>query len=204
MTYIFDQQSALVLIDVQKTFHHPDWGKRNNPDAEQRIQALLAAWREKGLPVFHVRHASAHPQGLFREGESSFDFKPEAEPLPGEPIYKKSVNSAFIGTHLESDLRAKGIQSIILAGLTTNHCVSTTARMSGNLGFDTYVVEDATATFDRRGLNGEMRPASEVHASALSDLSGEFATIVSTADVIDAVKRAASHPTATAVQARLA
>ena len=61
--------------------------------------------------------------------------------------------------------------------------------MSGNLGFTTYVVEDATATFDRLGLRGETRPAADVHAAALSDLSGEFATVLATDEVLTALER---------------
>jgi nicotinamidase-related amidase len=90
------------------------------------------------------------------------------------------VNSAFIGTNLEADLRTLGIETLVLVGLTTNHCVSTTARMAGNLGFETMVVADATATFDRANLDGTMRRAEDVHQAALSDLRDEFAQIVTT------------------------
>jgi nicotinamidase-related amidase len=100
------------------------------------------------------------------------------------PIYIKDVNSAFIGTRLESDLRADDVHTIVMVGLTTNHCVSTSARMASNLGFITFVVEDATATFDRAALDGTTRAAADVHSAALSDLSGEFATIVATDAVI--------------------
>ena len=187
----FNSHTGLVVIDVQKAFNRQNWGKRNNPGAETQIAVLLAGWRDKGLPVFHVRHASAHAAGLFREGKESFEFKPEAKPIDGEPVYKKSVNSSFIGTWLEKDLRARGVDTLVIVGLTTNHCVSTTARMSGNFGFKTFVVEDATATFDRMGMKGEMRPAQEVHAAALSDLSEEFATIVSTNEVLAALAQVA-------------
>ena len=104
--------------------------------------------------------------------------------MPGELIHLKEVNSAFIGTKLEEDLRGEGVNTLVIVGLTTNHCVSTTTRMAGNLGFITYVIEDATATFDRLGLDGEMRPAADVHAAALSDLSDEFATILKTEEVL--------------------
>ena len=111
---------------------------------------------------------------------------PEASPAPGEKIYLKDVNSAFIGTTLEHDLRSDNIDTIVVVGLTTNHCVSTTVRMAGNLGFATYVVADATAAFDRLGLDGEIRPAAAVHAAALSDLSDEFATIIRTDELLAA------------------
>ena len=71
-----------------------------------------------------------------------------------------------------------------MVGLTKNHCVSTKVRMAGNLGFTVYLVEDATATFDRAGLDGNVRTAAQVHAAALRDLSEEFATIVSAEAVL--------------------
>ena len=119
--------------------------------------------------------------------------KPEAEPRHGETIHRKTVNAAFIGTALEADLREIGIGALVIVGLTTNHCVSTTARMAGNLGFDTYVVSDATAAFDRAGLDGRVRPAAEVHASALSDLDGEFAAVIDTAAALGAVRTRAAE-----------
>lgn len=105
-------------------------------------------------------------------------------PVAGELVIGKSVNSAFIGTGLEDELRRRGTAALVIVGLTTNHCVSTTARMAGNLGFRTWVLSDATATFERRHLDGRMRQADEVHAAALSDLEGEFATIIGATDAL--------------------
>lgn len=180
--------STLIVIDVQKGFFDPCWGERNNPNAEREIEALIAEWRAAGWPIRHVLHSSRSPGGSFYEGTVGHEVKPEATPEPGEPIYRKKVNSSFIGTDLERDLRSDGVDTLVVAGLTTNHCVSTTVRMAGNLGFTTYVVEDATAAFERLGLDGIMRPASEVHASALSDLSEEFATVVTTDRIIGMVR----------------
>lgn len=179
--------AALIIIDVQQGFTDPSWGSRNNMGAEANVARLLAAWRRHGWPVRHVHHASRSPLGVFRKGTPGHEPKSEALPAAGESIHVKDVNSSFIGTTLERDLRAAGTNTLILVGLTTNHCVSTTARMAGNLGFTTYVVEDATAAFDRMGLDGKMRPAADVHAAALSDLSDEFATIVRTEEVLRAL-----------------
>jgi nicotinamidase-related amidase len=173
--------AALLVIDVQQAFDLPRWGARNNPEAEANIARLLTAWRATKRPVIHVHHESASPDGAFRRGDAGIRTKPEAMPVDGEALYWKTVNSAFIGTSLEADLRQSGIKTLVVVGLTTNHCVSTTARMAGNLGFDTFIVSDATATFDRKGLDGRTRSAAEVHASALSDLNEEFATVVDTA-----------------------
>ena len=171
---------TLIVIDVQQAFNEPGWGARNNPDAERNVAAALAAWRERGAPVIHVRHASTAPEGLFVPGTDSFEFKPEAAPLEGEPVITKNVNSAFIGTDLEERLRDAGVDAVALVGLVTDHCVSTTARMAGNLGFQTWVLADATATHDRQGSDGETIPADVMHRTALASLDGEFAEVLDT------------------------
>ena len=181
--------AVLLVIDVQKGFLDPSWGPRNNPEAEANVARLISAWRRDGRPIRHVHHASRSPDGSFRRGTPGHEPKAEAMPAPGEPVHLKEVNSGFIGTTLEHDLRMQGVDTLVAVGLTTNHCVSTTVRMAGNLGFDTYLVEDATATFDRAGLDGTIRPAADVHAAALSDLSGEFATIMRTDEILRAVDR---------------
>ena len=181
------KNATLLVIDVQRGFLDSSWGPRNNPGAEGNIARLIAAWRDGERPIRHIHHASRSPAGSFRMGTAGHEPKPEAMPLAGEPIHVKDVNSGFIGTTLERDLRTDGVDTLVIVGLTTNHCVSTTVRMAGNLGFTTYVVEDATATFDREGLDGAMRPADDVHAAALSDLADEFATIISTREMIVAL-----------------
>ena len=176
--------AALIVIDVQQGFRDASWGARNNPEAESNVAKLIAAWRRSGRPIHHVHHASLSASGSFYPGTPGHAAQSQAAPAAGEPVHVKSVNSGFIGTSLEHDLRGAGITTLVIAGLTTNHCVSTTVRMAGNLGFTTYVVDDATATFDRLGLRGETRLAADVHAAALSDLSGEFATVLGTDDVM--------------------
>jgi len=180
------REAALLLIDVQQGFDAPGWGERNNPDAERNIARLLEAWRNAGWPVLHVQHISVEPGSVLGPGQPGSELKPEAMPAPDEPLFQKNVNSAFIGTDLEAQLRERGIEALVLVGLTTNHCVSTTARMSGNLGFDTYVVDDATATFDRVGHDGRQYDAAEVHAISLASLHGEFATVLGTDEVLAA------------------
>ena len=141
--------TALLVVDLQRGFDEPRWGRRNNPFLEQRTSELLRAWRTTGRPVVHVRHMSTEPSSPLRPGQPGNEFKPETAPVAGEAVIEKRVNSAFIGTSLETDLRRTGVSRVVIVGLTTNHCVSTTARMAGNLGFATWVVSDATATFDR-------------------------------------------------------
>jgi nicotinamidase-related amidase len=176
--------AALIVIDVQQAFNDPSWGQRNNPHAEDKVAALLAAWRETGRPLFHIQHRSQRAGSLFHPDAPGFRVKPQAMPLPGEPVLYKNVNSSFIGTDLEQRLRAAGIDTLVICGITTDHCVSTTTRMAGNLGFDVSIVSDATATFERTGPDGRHYTAQQMHDTALASLHGEFATVVATADVI--------------------
>lgn len=171
-------KTALVVIDVQRGFDDPYWGERNNPYFEQNIARLIDAFRQHKWPVIHVRHMSTSPHSPLRPGQSGNAFKPEAMPEAGEKIIEKTVNSAFIGTELEAYLKEQGIGALVLCGLTTDHCVSTTTRMAGNLGFDTMLVSDATATFDRAGIDGHVFSADEIHQTALASLSGEFAWVM--------------------------
>jgi nicotinamidase-related amidase len=180
-------RAALVLIDWQLGMDDPRWGHRNNPDAEANAARLLAVWRDAGLPIYHVQHLSREPDSVFRPERPGSAIKDMLRPMPGEPVVQKDVNSAFIGTDLEVQLRSAGIQVVVLTGMQTDHCVSTTARMAGNLGFITYVVADATATFDRPGPEGASYPAEQVHEINLASLKGEFANIVDTADLVSAV-----------------
>lgn len=184
---------TLLLIDVQRAFDDSGWGPRNNPDAERQIAALLMAWRSAEAPIIHVRHLSSSPNGLFQRGTEAFEFKPEALPAAGEPLIEKSVNSAFIGTDLTQRLRALRAGPVVIAGLTTDHCCSTTARMAANLGFPTVVVADATATFDRPDPNGGVFPADLMHRTALASLSGEFAEIMLASSAAELTLRAGTE-----------
>src|SRR5581483_7030666 len=185
MSSLATDRTALIVIDVQKAFD--EWeavGKRrNNPDAVKRIAELLALFRARHAPIFHIRHASRNPVSRFRAHLPGFAVKDEAREQAGEPVIVKHVNSAFIGTDLEARLRQAKIENLVIVGVTTNHCVETTTRMAGNLGFKAKLVRDATWAFDRDGVDGEQFPAAQVHAMTLANLSGEFPEIVSADEV---------------------
>jgi nicotinamidase-related amidase len=179
--------AALIVIDLQRAIDHPSWGERNNPEAERNVAALLAAWRRTGRPVYHIRHDSQEPDSHYRPGQPLHAFKPEAQPAAGETVIAKNTNSAFIGTDLESRSRAAGQTLVVVAGVITNNSVEATVRMAGNLGFDTYLVEDATFTFGRRDWRGTWRTADEVHAMSLANLDGEYCSVVRTRDILGAL-----------------
>lgn len=178
--------SALLLIDIQRGFDDPRWGARNNPDAEAAAGTLLSHWRTAEAPVIHIRHLSTTP-GSPLAGPGA-EFKPEVAPLPGETIFEKQVNSAFIGTGLEAHLRGLGVSDLVICGLTTPHCVSTTCRMAANLGFTVTLAHDACAAFaanaDSSWSGAAPMTPEEIHASAVSHLHGEFVRARSVAEIL--------------------
>jgi nicotinamidase-related amidase len=179
---------ALIVIDVQLGMDNPRLGKRNNLDAEKRIADLIGAWRSGGKPVIHVQHDSVEPQSELRPERPGNAVKLEAKPIAGEPVFRKNVNSAFIGTSLESYLRERGIDTLVMVGLTTEHCVSTSARMAANLGFNVTIVADATAAFEKDGFDGTHFTAEQVHSVELANLNREFATVRESKDILAEVE----------------
>ncbi|MGB6008966.1 cysteine hydrolase family protein [Castellaniella sp.] len=171
--------AVLLLIDLQRAIDHPSWGTRKNPQAEARIAGLLAHWRSRNWPVWHVRHDSTEPGSHYRPGQPGHEFKPETAPVAGEPIIAKHRNSAFIGTDLEARLRAGGHGARVVAGVITNNSVEATVRMAGNLGFRTYLAADGCFTFAKADWGGVSRSADEVHAMLLANLDAEYCTVVS-------------------------
>jgi nicotinamidase-related amidase len=189
------ENAALVVVDVQKGFDEAGfWGPRNNPEADDNIASLIDVWQATGRPVVFVRHDSPKPQSPLRPGYEGNAFKEYVERRRGkgaggaELLITKTVNSAFYGTpDVDAWLRAEGISQFVVAGIQTNMCVETTARMGGNLGYGVVVAYDATYTFDLEGPFGWRRSADEVaQASAVSLHGGGFARVVTTKEVVDA------------------
>ena len=185
----FDSTTALLLIDVQKgvdVLEH--WGgpsgRRNNPDAEVAMAALLSAFRANGRKVAFTRHNSREENSPLKFSLPTGEQKDGFEPAAGEIVVDKDVNSGFVGTPLEVQLRRAGVQRLVIVGFFTNMCVETTTRMAGNLGFDTYLVHDACATTNRIGLDGIDHDAELVHDMTIANLHGEFCTAISSADAL--------------------
>ncbi|UYW01902.1 cysteine hydrolase [Flavobacterium agricola] len=174
-----NKNPALLLIDIQKGFLDESYwgGNRNNKNAEEISGSILQKWREYHLPIFHVQHRSTNPKSKLHPSNPGFAFQDTVLPLPNEPIITKHVNSAFIGTNLKQLLDEQQISTLVIVGLTTNHCVSTTTRMAGNYGYETYIISDATAAFNRVGIAGENYDSTLIHLTALANLNDEFATV---------------------------
>ncbi|RST76134.1 cysteine hydrolase [Siminovitchia acidinfaciens] len=179
------KKKALIIVDVQKAFDDKKWGERNNLDAEENISKILQLFRREGWSVIHIQHTSDDPNSVFHPTNEGFAIKGIVEPIDDELIITKKVNSSFIGTNLEEHLKTNEISTVVITGLTTPHCVSTTTRMSGNLGFNTYLISDATAAFGLKDQNGRYYDAETIHNISLATLHDEFATILTTEQLIN-------------------
>jgi len=178
------KDTALLVIDVQKAFEDSAWGQRNNLNAEDNISSLLSLWRKNNSPVIHIHHSSELPISRFHPSKIGHEAKEEAAPLADEPVFKKIVNSAFIGTELEQYLSNEKIEKLVVVGLTTDHCVSTSVRMAANLGFDVTLVSDGTATFNRQ-FNGIEYTAQQIHTIHLASLNEEFCRLTTTTEILN-------------------
>ena len=181
---------ALILVDVQKAFLEKDYPgiNRNNHDAEFICGNILSKWRELKLPIVHVRHSSTSPDSKLHKSKPGFEFNNYVKPLDNEVVLTKKVNSAFIGTKLENILYNMNINTLVFVGMTTNHCISSTVRMSGNLGFETYLISDSTACYDTMGIDGKMIDCNIIYESSLANLSKEFATIINSNKLFSLLK----------------
>ncbi|MPR04594.1 cysteine hydrolase [Pseudomonas sp. MAFF 212408] len=179
-----DTNAALVIIDMQQGMHHRKLGRRNNPNAESQIQALLSAWRHAKRPVIHVRHMSRSPDSVFWPGQPGCEFQTQLQPLKHEHVLEKNVPDAFTATGLERWLHARSIKQLVIVGVITNNSVEATARSGGNLGFDVIVAADACYTFDQTDLSGRVWPAEDVHALSLSNLAMDYARVIDTAHIL--------------------
>ena len=178
-------KTALILVDIQQGLDDPWYGVRNNPDAERNAARLLEHWRERNMPIVHIQHLSTNPESPLFPGKPGVPHKPEVAPQGDEPVMQKNVNSSFIGTDLEQWLHDREIERVVIAGLTTNHCVETTTRMAGNLGFEATLAHDACAAHDLTGPDGTHYPADQVHAMSLANIASEFAAVKSVDEILN-------------------
>ncbi len=173
-------KTALIVIDVQKAIDHPQWGKRNNPDAEKNMAVLLHHWRKSKQPIIHIKHSSVTETSPYRAGQLLHNFKDEVKPLNTEKIIEKSTNNAFVGTCLENYLKENSIDSVVIVGVLTQHSVDCTARMAASLGFKVTVVSDATAATGITDAKGKHWDPEDIHQITLAHLEADYSKIVET------------------------
>lgn len=181
-------KQALLVIDVQNEYFAPH-GKWALPDGEralERIQALLAAAREAGAPVFHIVHEALDPQSpVFRPGSEGARMHPAIAVRPGERVITKHVPGAFFQTPLEMYLRQAGVEGVIVCGFMTHMCCDTTTRQARERGFAATFAADATATRDL-ARDGVTVPHEVVHDTTLAVMT-HFASVRDTQAVLAAL-----------------
>ena len=180
----FDETTALLLVDVQKGVNEVKYyggpsGKRNNHSAEENMRCLLTEWRRLGKRVAFTRHNSREINSPLKLDLETGNQIEGLEINGSDIVVEKDVNSGFIGTSLELELRRSGINRLVVMGFYTNYCIETTVRMAGNLGFDTYLVHDACAAVNTLGHDGEYYEPDLVHSMSIASLHGEFCTAIS-------------------------
>ncbi|CAN5507074.1 cysteine hydrolase family protein [soil metagenome] len=189
------QRQALIVIDMQQGFNDATfWGKSSNPDCEENVELLMAAWKAHDLPIVVVRHDSRSPKSPLRSEQAGNNLMPFVSAVTADLLVTKQVNSAFYGDPgLHEWLQEQGVNRLVICGIQTNMCVETTARMAGNLGYEVTVPLDATRTFDLSttvpGL-GEMTLTADelMTATAVNLQAGGFARMVTTAEVTAALR----------------
>jgi len=184
--------TVLIPIDMQQAFDAPPWPRRWNERVDENGMDLLAAWRAAGAPIIHVRHDSVQPGSTLAPGQPGNAFRPGFGPLAGEPVVSKSVNAAFIGTDLDLRLRRLGATKLVLFGVSTDMCVSTTTRVAANMGWPVVLAEDACDCFDLPHPRGGVIRGEDVHAAHVATLGVEFCQVMTTAELVEAIGRRAA------------
>jgi nicotinamidase-related amidase len=170
---------ALIVVDVQRGFADPSWGRRNNPAFEANVAALVRRWREAGEPIVLVRHDGEEDGSPLAPGQPGNDFQ-DMIPPEADLLVVKRVHSAFHGApDLETWLRERGIGEVAICGIQTNMCCETTARVADDLGFDMTFVLDATHTFDLPGM-----AADDLARATAATLAADFGRVASTAELL--------------------
>ena len=175
--------AVLLPIDMQLAFDEPGWPRRWNSAVDANGLSLIGAWRAAGRPIIHVRHDSVQPGSTLASSAPGNAFRPGFGPHGHEPLLSKSVNSAFIGTDLDLRLKRLGAKHVVVFGISTDMCVSTTIRTGANMGWDMILVPDASDCFDLPDGRGGTIPAEEVQRAHVATLGFEFCRVLSTAEL---------------------
>ncbi|BDG10025.1 isochorismatase family protein [Anaeromyxobacter paludicola] len=187
--------TALLVIDVQQSFlHRPYWRDEEAAAFRDRLLALVAGCRARGVPVVHVLHEEPGSGGPFDPASGHVR---ELDWLDGEPDarFRKRVHSAMVGTGLPEWLRARGLGHLVVSGIRTEQCCETTTRNASDLGFEVTYVTEATLTFPMTHSSGRTYSAAELRERTELVLDGRFARIATVAEALaglDAEERPAA------------
>lgn len=142
--------AALLVVDVQQALlDKGPWGKEQLVGS---IAGLLGAFRAAGRPVVFVRHDDGPGTGL-AFGAPGWQVAREVAPLPGERVFDKRFNSAFMGTGLGGYLEKLGADTLVIAGMQTEYCIDATIKSAFERGYRVLVPAEGVATFGNGGLD---------------------------------------------------
>jgi nicotinamidase-related amidase len=185
---MIDLQNAVLLpIDMQQGFDQATWPNRWNGHVDENGLKVLEGWRKAKLPIIHVQHNSVMKGSTLNPDNIGNNFRQGFEPLSGEGHIIKSVNSAFIGTELDLQLRRLGVKSVVTFGISTDMCVSTTIRTGANMGWPMVLVEDACDCFDQKDSDGAVITARAMHDAHVATLRVEFCKVVMTNELLSSL-----------------
>ena len=175
--------TALLPIDIQNDyFPGGPVALSGMTDAATKAAGLLAAFREKSLPILHVRHLSlGDDAGFFVPGTEGSKINAAVTPEAGESVTEKNAPNSFMGTVLEAKLRDGGITDLVVVGAMSHMCIDATTRAAKNMGLACTVVRDACATLDMT-FEGTVVPVAQAHAAFMGALGQAYATVVTARD----------------------
>lgn len=179
------ERSALLVVDIQDSFKATAsrWEQRSNPKFEENVDRLIQAWRGAGLPVIFILHTDPDPG--FDTASPFFKLMDFLKPEPGEPVILKNTRNAFTSTNLQEMLREKGVERLVVTGISTEQCCETTTRVAADLGFDVDFVTEATRTFPiTDAVTGEVLSTDEIIRRTEMVLRGRFARIATVAGLV--------------------
>ena len=174
-------ERALVIIDIQNDYFPGGRMELEGADtAAAHAAQALKGFREKSLPVFHVRHLSTRPGStFFLPGTKGAEIHGSALPQGNEPVIEKNFPNSFRATGLQETLEKQGIKNLVVAGMMTHMCVDASVRHGADLGYKVTLLGDACAT-RAQTFAGETVPARQVHAAFLAALNGFYSKVIST------------------------
>jgi nicotinamidase-related amidase len=171
--------TALLIIDIQNDYFPGGAMELEGSEAAgAKAGIAIKNFREKKLPVIHVRHLSVRPGAtFFLPGTRGAEIHASVKPLGGEPVIEKNFPNSFRGTALEQHLKDSGIKNLVVAGMMTHMCVDASVRHAADLGYKVTLLGDACATRAQK-YGDESVPARQVHAAFLAALNGFYAKVI--------------------------
>ncbi|AJC15492.2 cysteine hydrolase family protein [Pandoraea sputorum] len=183
------KRTALIVIDFQNEYFT---GRMPIPDRAQALantKKLIDMADRAGIEVYQIQHVAPAGSAVFALGGKTVEFAPGAEPRARDTVLQKTTVSVFASTDLDKRLKAKGIDTVVIAGLMTHACVAGAARDAAPLGYRVVVASDASATRDIQRVDGSRVTSAALHRAALAEIEDTFGDVLTTAQILKLPQR---------------